>query len=195
MSYTNSHLITEDPLGSYFFNPAFSDEEITAIEKTAQMFEPEIAQVGEAGHVEDNLRKSTVRWIERSPDTEWIYQRMLRMINEANEKYYRFNLIGDPEKIQYTEYYENGGHYDFHLDMGKGFPLCARKISIAVQLSKTDDYEGGDFEILRGATAEKMMRGKGVALLFPSYLLHRVTPVTKGTRKSLVMWVGGSSFK
>jgi PKHD-type hydroxylase len=195
MSYNNSHLIIDDPLDSYFFNPAFTDEEIAQIETLANSFPQETAQVGEAGNVDQHLRKSVVRWIERTPQTEWIYQRMLHMINQANEGLFKFNLIGEPEKIQYTEYYEDGGHYDYHLDMGKGFPLCTRKVSIAVQLSDADAYEGGDFEILRGSNPEKMLRGKGVALVFPSYLLHRVTPVTKGIRKSLVMWVGGSSFK
>lgn len=193
--FDNTHLITEDPLNTYFFNPAFNDEEIAAIEKTAQQFEAQVAQVGEIGNVQEKVRKSTVRWIARNPETEWIYQKLIGMINEANEHLFHFNIYNTPEIIQYTEYYQDGGHYDFHLDMGKGVPLCTRKISVAVQLSDPKKYKGGDFEILRGSSPEKMLRGKGVALLFPSYLLHRVTPVTKGVRKSLVLWVGGGSFK
>lgn len=192
---TNSHLVTEDPLNTYFFNPAFTDKEIAKIEKQAQKFEAQVAQVGEVGNTDEKVRKSTVRWIARNAETEWIYAKLISLIDKANEDLFHFNISGAPEIIQYTEYYQDGGHYDYHLDMGKGVPLCTRKISVAVQLSDPKEYEGGDFEILRGTYPEKMLKGKGVALLFPSYLLHRVTPVTKGIRKSLVFWVGGSSFK
>jgi PKHD-type hydroxylase len=99
------------------------------------------------------------------------------------------------EAIQYTEYYDNGGHYDWHIDMSAGYPLNQRKISMTVQLSDESEYDGGNFEIMRGREVEQLPKGKGNVVIFPSYLLHRITPVTRGVRKSLVLWLGGASFK
>ena len=79
--------------------------------------------------------------------------------------------------------------------MSAGYPLNQRKISMTVQLSDGGEYEGGDFEIMRNREPEKLPKGKGTVLVFPSYILHRVTPVTSGIRKSLVLWLGGASFK
>jgi PKHD-type hydroxylase len=73
--------------------------------------------------------------------------------------------------------------------------MNTRKISITVQLSDPNDYEGGVLELNVGNTIVQMPKEKGCAVLFPSYILHRVTPVTKGIRKSLVLWVGGTTFK
>jgi len=80
------------------------------------------------------------------------------------------------------------------MDIGKG-KYSKRKISITVQLSDPDEYEGGDFEFLIGKEIIKLPRKKGCAIVFPSYFLHRVTPVTKGTRKSLVLWGSGQPFR
>ena len=77
--------------------------------------------------------------------------------------------------------------------------MCLRKVSLTVQLSDPSEYEGGDLEISKGGLSEdsgyKMHRGKGTVVIFPSYMMHRVTPVTRGTRRSFVLWVGGSHYK
>ena len=68
---------------------------------------------------------------------------------------------------------------------------------MTVQLSNGDDYEGGDFQ-LRDGTGEGLdnsIYNRGSILVFPSFLLHRVTPVTSGTRKTLVAWFEGKRFK
>ena len=98
------------------------------------------------------------------------------------------------ESIQYTEYYgTNEGGYEWHMDCGEKIQN-QRKISVTVQLSDSNEYEGGDleFNIGRKITAQ---REKGVAVIFPSFYLHRVTPVTSGIRKSFVLWVGGEPYK
>jgi PKHD-type hydroxylase len=74
--------------------------------------------------------------------------------------------------------------------------MSHRKISITIQMSESDEYAGGDLELWTGGKESiKAPRGKGVAVLFPSYILHRVSPVTDGIRKSLVLWVGGSHYR
>ena len=71
-----------------------------------------------------------------------------------------------------------------------------RKVSITVQLSEPDEYEGGDLEMWQGGSSVcTAARGAGVVFIFPSYMMHRVTKVTKGTRRSFVLWVGGQHYK
>lgn len=106
---------------------------------------------------------------------------------------WKFNVIGFGEDIQISEYNEeDNGHYDWHMDVGELSPY--RKISISVQLSDPKPYEGGDLLIFNSKNYKKLPNSKGTAILFPSYLLHKVTKVTKGTRKSLVIWITGKPF-
>ena len=80
------------------------------------------------------------------------------------------------------------------MDIGPD-AIAHRKISLVVQLSDSDDYVGGDFEIQTGRGVQSVSRTKGTVALFPSFLFHRVTPVISGTRKSLVLWAGGGHYK
>jgi PKHD-type hydroxylase len=118
------------------------------------------------------------------------------MAYEANQNLYHFDLHSMPEQIQYTEYYDHEkGHYDWHMDTGHG-NLSQRKISVTVQLSDGDEYEGGDLQLWPGGTYPLVApRGKGNVVIFPSFLMHRVTPVTRGTRKSFVLWLGGGHYR
>ena len=196
--FTNSHKTSNktshNPLNWYSFDKGFSAEEVKRIEEYAQQL-PRLK--GDVSGINDfaKKRKSIVRWIYRNPNTEWIYAKMISMADTANENLWQFDMFSANEAIQYTEYYDDGGHYDWHIDMNAGFPLNQRKISMTVQLTDGSDYEGGEFEVMRSCDVEKLPKGKGTVLIFPSYLLHRVAPVTSGVRKSLVLWLGGASFK
>ena len=151
----------------------------------------------------NGARSSMVKWIPQSDDWNWLYVRMMELAKEANDETWNFDLISADENIQYTEYYANeNGHYDWHQDVGPGDLASKRKVSITLQLSEDDEYVGGDLEITGGGsgngvfeTSHVCPRGKGITVIFPSYMMHRVTPVTKGTRRSLVLWVGGSHYR
>jgi PKHD-type hydroxylase len=83
--------------------------------------------------------------------------------------------------------------YDWHVDVGGGV-LSTRKISIVIQLDHPTDYEGGDLILKRGAGDEPVFKQKGSVVMFPSYMLHRVTPVTGGLRRTAVLWATGPHF-
>ena len=119
------------------------------------------------------------------------------MAYEANKEMYNFDLNFMPEQIQYTEYYgTDKGHYDWHMDIGSQGFMPSRKLSVTVQLSGPDEYDGGDLQFWTGGQYPiSGPRGKGNVVIFPSFLLHRVTPVIKGTRKSFVLWLGGGHYK
>lgn len=195
MIFTNEKSLTENPLNWYWFEKGFTSEEVERIKKLVEKFELSEAGVTQKGISDYSVRKSSTAWIPKNEESHWIYEKLSSYINQANSEVWGFDLFGMAEDIQYTEYYQNGGHYDYHLDVGNGYPLNQRKISVTVQLSDSDEYSGGDFEILIGSSPSTLPRGKGVVLLFPSFFLHRVTPVTSGVRKSLVLWVGGGSYR
>tara|TARA_R100000005_G_C4978109_1_gene188788 strand:- start:862 stop:1410 length:549 start_codon:yes stop_codon:yes gene_type:complete len=141
---------------------------------------------------DDKVRDSDVVWL-REPF--WKYS-FLRLMQEANAKSFEFDIT-DIEPIQLTRYEAPKGHYSFHMD-GDGFNAGKespkpRKLSMSILLS--DNFEGGVFQYQLGESPADIIMEKGDAIFFPSYYLHRVTPVTKGTRHSLVAWANGPSLK
>jgi PKHD-type hydroxylase len=141
-----------------------------------------------------DYRKSQIKWCPQSDNWYWVYEKLSNMIKTANKEMWDFELTQMREDIQYTEYYSGGGQYDWHMDCGLGIQN-QRKISVTVQLSDPSEYEGGDLQFNIGGSIITAPRIQGAAVIFPSFFLHRVTPVTKGTRKSFVLWVGGEPFK
>lgn len=138
-------------------------------------------------------RNSGVFWIYPSEETAWVFQRLVNVAIELNTRYFGFDLFGMLEGLQLTKYEAPNGFYDKHID--KIFPSTPRKLSITVQLSDSADYEGGDLNLYFSKTPEVMAKGLGKLIAFPSYVLHEVSPVTKGTRYSLVVWITGKPFK
>ena len=73
--------------------------------------------------------------------------------------------------------------------------MAPRKRSLVLQLSDPSDYEGGDLEFFVSAEPTPVERKKGLIVAFPSFVLHHVTPVTSGTRRTLVVWLSGPKFR
>ncbi len=145
-------------------------------------------------------RSSRITWLEPAADTEWLYQRIGDILKYHNQTYYGYDLQGI-EHLQFTEYGE-GDFYGPHLDWGSGLVMgrddVCRKLSFTVQLSNPDSYEGGDFNLPcddNFAGERERVRQFGSIIVFPSWILHEVTPVTKGTRRSLVGWCLGPEFR
>ena len=179
----------------YFFQNGLTSEEVDWIKENVNELPIQDGKIANNSDGEElqSIRKSTIRWIPQNQKYEWIYERLMAMVLEANEMW-GFDLHSIPDNIQYTEYDEGGGHYDWHMDIGPN-ELSVRKVSLTIQLSDSDEYEGGELQLLRGRMQENMPKGKGCVVVFPSYLLHRVSPVTKGKRISMVIWVGGGHYK
>jgi PKHD-type hydroxylase len=179
----------------YHIANAFTQEELEWIGNLQQLYPYQDASIGgdKTSQLDESIRKSRIKWIHHDDKSWWVYDKLVKHIEEAN-KTWGFAINSIIDAIQYTEYYEGGGHYDWHMDVGN-HPMNNRKISVTIQLSSPDDYEGGDLEFWVGRTPDKAPREHLLAILFPSYLMHRVTPITKGVRKSLVVWVGGDTFR
>ena len=136
-------------------------------------------------------RSSKIYWINES----WVQELLWEYILEANKKTFHFDVINKSE-IQFTEYRsDEGGKYDWHHDVNwNGQEGLDRKLSISIQLSDKLDYEGGNFEF-EEITSSMDFKEIGTIIIFPSYLRHRVTKVTLGTRRSLVAWFYGPNWK
>lgn len=186
---------TNDPQEFYWFQNAFSKEELNKIyNDVAQIPFHQASTFSDDG--DKSVRSSSVKWIPQNEQWSWLYERLMNLASQANKELWNFDLVSAPELIQYTEYYASEeGHYDWHQDIGPGIG-SQRKVSITVQLSESDEYEGGDLQIWKGGkSAVDTARGAGIVVVFPSYMMHRVTKVTKGTRRSFVLWVGGEHYK
>ena len=181
-----SYIIPQKEVDSqnyYWYQNSFTDSELGSLESSLQKLSFEKATT--VGGGDETIRQSSIKWIPQHPQFEWLYEKLLAFALEANQNLWEFDLWSIIEHIQYTEYYATqNGHYDWHQDIGPN-NLSQRKLSIAIQLN--DDYEGGEFQIWQGGKSyQTIPKGKGNVVVFPSYMMHRVTPVTSGTRKSLV---------
>lgn len=158
-----------------------------------------VRSMGEAlprsnGRVEvgDELyRVSHIAWITPNEENHWLFHKLGVLFAQAN-KYYGFELTGFVEALQFTSY-GTGQHFDWHVDIGVG-QTSARKLSLSIQLSEMEDYDGGHLEFT-GISLGNEARQIGTAIFFPSYLAHRVKPVTSGQRRSLVAWAYGPAFR
>ena len=170
----------------------FSKEFFDLVEEESKDSEEHEGRVNIADpRPDEDMRRSTVKFFE-SPK---VRNELFELINIINAEDYRFDIYNHAH-MQYTIYDEsNKGHYNWHRDDGfLGGGYLRRKISVSIQLSSSWDYEGGDFEI-EDYELPDWTRRKGTALVFPSFMNHRVTPVTKGTRKSLVAWFYGPNWR
>lgn len=188
-----------NPISHYVFENAFSPEELQYIYDNVDSL-PFQAGTIMSDDISD-IRKSRIKWIPQNPEWDWLYERLIAYAHEANQNEWGFELLTAPENIQYTEYLENNnGKYEWHQDIGPGVPSL-RKVSVTVQLSHPDEYEGGDLQMWMGgdprdpSSVINCTRGHGTVVVFPSYVPHQVTPVTKGIRRSFVLWVGGEHYK
>jgi PKHD-type hydroxylase len=139
------------------------------------------------------VRKSQVSWIYANEGVDWIYERMTNIVCNLNNSYFGFDIFGALEGLQFTTYEAPGSKYGKHID--SAYNRLVRKLSFTLQLSDEKDYEGGDLCLHLDDEPTKIPRKQGYVCVFPSYVLHEVTPVTKGTRYSLVSWISGKPFK
>jgi PKHD-type hydroxylase len=157
-----------DQTNYYSFDSAFTEEQLGWISNLVEKYPFEKATtVGNNCEDVDIIRKSNIKWIHHDNLSYWLYDKIENMVVEANQ-IWNFNIHSVIDSIQYTEYLEGGGHYDWHIDIGPG-SINHRKISITIQLSDSADYEGGDFEIWTGGEFKKLQRKKELLQLQEVY--------------------------
>jgi PKHD-type hydroxylase len=176
---------------------AFTPAEMDRIEACGDRLAAEKATLFSGtveGEVRGKIRVTQTAWLAPNAETKWIYDRVQGVARALNERVYQFDLRGFSENLQYSIYHgSEGGHYDWHVDQGQ--LKAPRKLSISLQLTEPSEYEGCDLQFQGGNRIETAPRERGTLIAFPSYVLHRVTPCTKGIRKAVVAWTTGPQFK
>ena len=181
----------------------FTDEDCDHI--TASAIDSEWRQGGVGGRAENQTAPSVVGKVrscleQRLPidqQTGAPLNKISLEISAVNANGWHFELSGFvaddmPYLMRYPESMQS--HYDWHVDMGRAY-AASRKLGFSIQLSHSDDYVGGYLEFHNVEIDLKSLRKKGTLAIFPTYWLHKVSPVTKGTRDVVVGWVHGPSFR
>src|SRR5688572_11905827 len=146
------------------------------------------------GNTNAEIRRSQVVMLGEEPKYDWLYERLWSAAQECNRLFFCVDIAGVEANVQLARYDSSDrGFYGWHTDFAGIRPL--RKLSISIQLSRSEDYEGGDLELMYGQEPQRVERSRGAFIAFPSFMLHRVTPVTRGTRWSLVAWILGTRWR
>jgi PKHD-type hydroxylase len=194
-------MITEPRWKSYIVEtttPIFTPEQCNKIIQAGRAEPRNDAQVGnekgtKGGHVDTKTRTSHISWIPFKKMTD-MYKDIEKIMKATNGNHFGFDGMEINELAQYTEYPE-GGFYDWHVDndVNMQHEPPVRKISMTLLLSPESEFEGGDLELMSEGKIAKLKQGH--AVFFASFIRHRVKPVIRGRRQSLVMWFGGTPFK
>lgn len=181
-------------------NSNFSEEELNWLQNKAKDSNKVRAYVGNGvdGEINPGIRRSEVNWLFNNSDTKWVFEKLGFIVSSLNARFFRFDLTGFGEAIQLTNYNsDEKGMYGWHID-GWGGPSTNpnRKLSIVLQLSDPSEYEGGNLELKTSSDQIiRIKKQRGLIVAFPSWSLHQVTPVTQGSRQSLVSWITGPAFR
>lgn len=180
-----------------YVDNALNDYQIKTLDEFANKagFKEAHTGVQENHSVNNYLRRSSVAWLDTEKVSNEILHHFKNIILDINNQRYKFNLTGF-EPMQYTVYEEsNAGEYKWHCDTMLLPENNVRKLSLSILLSDPSEYEGGKLLLNPDGNIVVAEEKKGRAHFFPSWMLHCVTPVTKGTRKSLVIWTHGPLFQ
>ena len=192
-------IITEPRWKSYMVEtttPIFTPKQCQMVINAGRSEPRQNAGVGNdngGSGVDTETRTSHISWIPFSKTPE-MYKDIEKVMKTTNGNHFGFDGMQITEMAQYTEYPE-GGFYDWHIDSDTHFAHepTVRKISMTLLLSPENEFEGGDLELMKEGQPAKLKQGH--AIFFASFIRHRVTPVIRGNRKSLVMWFGGTPFR
>lgn len=143
-----------------------------------------------------NMRRAELVWVDNVDGLGWVMDRLIDLVRNANNDQFDFDLRDFAESPQVATYKAASvGHFAWHSDIGDGLLAQQRKLTLVLQLSTPQSYEGGDLQVMPSANVLTANRDQGCVRIFPSFSLHQVTPVTNGIRHSLTVWTHGPSFR
>ena len=219
----------------WFASAAFTPKECDEIDRASLQLQVQEGRIGKDntdtdapkdtghGNQDDSIRTSTVKWFTDATMPPHITQKIYDLTCQANDETGWQHNFDYKENTQYTVYHADnekpkGDFYTWHTDSGPETydNGCIRKLSMTVQLSDPDDYEGGHFQWLEPqrqfdrmqidtgrpvidieqciCSAPFSAKERGSVIIFPSFLYHQLTPVNRGTRKVLVNWYCGQPY-
>ena len=179
-----------DKINTYaYWEKVFTKEECEKIIKIAK----QKGLVKGTTKNKSDARASEICWLYPSNNLEFAYRKITDVVLELNKKFFQFDIFGLNEGLQFTNYKAPSDKYGKHID--RAYDFLVRKLSLSIQLTEPKEYEGGELILYEDEKGIEMKKEQGTLVLFPSFILHEVKPVTKGERNSLVAWVTGNQFK
>ena len=149
--------------------------------------------------LEPRYRQVTAWGIDQTKETNWIWQRLINNVITANNRWWNYDIVGILETLE-LHYYDSTNnsstrkdYYDLHTD--NEYPFSCRKISFSVELSDPNTYQGAQLNLYVKETPSILPKTRGTMIMFPSFILHEVTPISEGKRWSLVGWVSGHQLR
>ena len=182
-----------------FYDEAFTEEELVKIENYCETLTKKEAGIqsntSTDSKFDNNIRKTNIAWVHRDDETAPWIDRFHQVALMMNDGFYNMNFTSY-EDFQYTCYDSEQSKYDFHIDTHMGtYASIQRKMTAILILSKPEEYVGGKFQIKTDNFERTIEQPRGRMIFFPAFILHRVTPIESGVRKSLVNWLSGPHFK
>jgi PKHD-type hydroxylase len=183
--------------GTLAWHGLFSAGELDRLERHCDGLALEQARVTGDGY--NSIRTTKVAWVHRNSETtENLYRKMEEVVLRLNAEHFRSDLSG-LTTLQYAVYSQSeAGYFDWHIDYGRDSNDPAqepRKITLSLQLSDADCYDGCELEVRAAHLVDVAPRQRGTLVAFRANALHRVTPITRGVRKSLVAWAAGPEYR
>jgi PKHD-type hydroxylase len=171
----------------------FNEEECDFIKNLNENLERHESKVN-WGAKNNHKRDTDLFWLNGNESSFWIFDRIIDLLANVNQNHFRYELDGKIRAFQLGRYRNNQG-YEWHQDLGSNNE-SRRKLTISIQLSKSSDYDGGELQFFRSENEPAICTKEiGSVTIFPSWMLHRVTQITKGERWSLANWIEGPPFK
>lgn len=178
-------------------------KDFLSVEECNKIIELGLSKQREQGSISSNIqnnidhkiRKNNVSWLFGAPEEEWINRKLTDGIEHINKAFWNFDLEVI-ENLQFTIYDNLHDFYDYHMDMSMNSDNSGyRKLSISIQLSDPKLYSGSELEISINGDPVIAPKDQGTLIAFPSFVMHKVTPLLVGKRYSLVAWVHGPNWK
>lgn len=176
-----------------FVNRLFTPNECNKIIEYATKNADEKDATVNHDKVKLDRRDSKLCWLYPEDESKWIFEKIAYAITHLNDHYFKFDIYGLGEGLQFTTYKAPSGFYGKHLDRMYGY--LVRKLSVSILLTDPAEFEGGDLCFHFDNEPKIMKKEQGMLYMFPSWTLHEVTPITQGERTSLVCWANGKPFR
>lgn len=197
MNYTFPPQDSPNKANFAFWENFLSENDINKILASSEWDNLIRGQVGSEKVIKETVRETDIAWYKQSESNKEIWEKLAYAAMDVNSNFFKFDLTGFYEPAQLGYYtWAKQSHYSWHIDADVSKPKVPRKLSMVLQLNDPSEFEGGELQIKTVSDEPISLELKrGRAWFFPSYFLHRVTPVTKGVRKTLVLWITGPEFK
>ena len=186
--------VNEDFQPYLVFEQFFSASECREILDQVQEFTPAGLGMDNQAMFDKRYRNCDESQIDYSETVDWLFRKLGNLVLDCNARHYYFEVTGFVQGLHVLRY-KPESHFVWHSDHASGIG-SARKLSVVVLLSAREQYQGGELCFHESISSEvDIVNSQGTVIIFPSFMVHRVTPVTRGMRYSLVGWVYGPPFR